>query len=500
MGVVGRGAGWCLVGLEFVDDGLAFGLDAGFEGLAFELGVAFETLQAHARAELAAAAHGATDIFVLGGRFSSGLGGFGEILDLLVLGLRLGLGVWRVGGATNGEYGEEKGFKCVFKRHAGLLRDRRLTDKKMSVKALRKLWVGLALEPSSFNLGRMKNTSKIKFLGMALALFASAGAEAQLFKITKGTQPGALTESQWDQLISELQTTVNANFPTVETGQYTKGMANAAAMASTGTASTYGASFKYGLVGGSVAVGVDLGEGNKLTEIDAKKVAGFAIQSAVVLGFTPGAVTSGQWGPIDPARLRMYLSFLALDQTQDGADISFTSMGLVGQYRLIEERSLGLSVLKWNGVDVSSGFRIAKNKFSYTQTLSAIPTTVNGVTATVAAAPATIGADVNVFSVPVEVSTSVRLLYILNFFGGMGGDFNFGSSKAIADYSTTISVPGGTATGALDLGGDTSPTPWNLRAFGGLGLEFAIGQINLGVGKSLTAGTWATNLSLNLFY
>jgi hypothetical protein len=372
----------------------------------------------------------------------------------------------------------------------------------MPVEGCEKIVGGLAHGTSSFNLGRMKNTSKIKFLGMALALFASAGAEAQLFKITPGTKPsGPITQSQWEQLISELQTSVNENFPAVETGQYTKGMANSAAMASTGTASTYGASFKYGLVGGSVALGVDLGEGNKLSDFDAKKVAGFAIQSAVVLGFTPGAVTSGQWGPIDPARLRVYLSFLSMDQTQDEADVSFTSMGLVGQYRLIEERSLGLSVLKWNGVDVSSGFRIAKNKFSFTQTLPSFAQTSTGVTATVAAAPATIGADVNVFSVPVEVSTSVRLLYILNFFGGLGGDFNFGSSKAISDYSTTINVsPDGTATGELDLGGNTSPTPWNLRAFGGLGLEFAIGQLNLGIGKSLTAGAWSANLGLNLFY
>lgn len=374
----------------------------------------------------------------------------------------------------------------------------------MPVEGCEKIVGGLARGTSSFNLGRMKNTSKIKFLGMALALFASAGAEAQLFKITKGTKPENLSEAQWDQLISELQTSVNENFPAVETGQYTKGMANSAAMASTGTASTYGASFKYGLVGGSVALGVDLGEGNKLSDFDAKKVAGFALQSAVVLGFTPGSVTSGQWGPIDPARLRVYLSFLSMDQTQDEADVSFTSMGLVGQYRLIEERSLGLSVLKWNGVDVSSGFRIAKNKFSFTQTLPSIAETNGAVTATVAAAPATVGADVNVFSVPVEVSTSVRLLYILNFFGGLGGDFNFGSAKAISDYNTNIGFSGvvgtGSATGELDLGGNTSPTPWNLRAFGGLGLEFAIGQVNLGIGKSLTAGAWSANLGLNLFY
>jgi len=335
---------------------------------------------------------------------------------------------------------------------------------------------------------------------MALTLAVSGGAQAQLFKITKGDKPGALTESQWSALITELEDSINSELPSVETGQYTKGMANATAMASTGNA-IYGSSFKYGLVGGSVSLGVDLGEGNKLSDFDAKKVAGVGLQSSVILGFSPGSVTSGQWGPIDPARLRVFLSFLTMDQDVDDASVSFTSMGLVGQYRLIQEKSLGLSVLKWNGVDVSSGFRIAKNKFSFTQTMPEFSETSNGITASIAEAPATLGADVSVYSIPVEVSTSARVLYVLNFFGGLGGDFNFGSSKAIADYTTPITVTGGgTAEGDLELGGNASPTAWNLRAFAGLGFEFAIGSLNLGIGKSLTAGAWATSLGLNLFY
>lgn len=350
-------------------------------------------------------------------------------------------------------------------------------------------------------------TSKIKLVGMAMALLASGVAEAQVFKITKGTKPAALTEAQWDSLIAELQSTVNEKFPSVETGQYTKGMANATAMASTGSTSVYGSSFKYGLVGGSVALGADLGEGNSISDImsnfseSAKKFAGVGVQSAVVLGLSPGAFTSAQWGIIDPARLRLYVNFLSMSQDLDDADISFSSFGLTGQYRIVQERSLGLSLVKWNGVDVSSGLRIAKNKFSFTQQLPSFSETQGPVSATVAAAPATIGADVGVYSIPVEASTSLRLLYVLNFFGGIGGDFNFGSSKAIADYNTNIAVSGGgTATGALALGGNTSPTAWNLRAFGGLGLEFGVGTLNVGIGKSLTASAWGVNVGANFFY
>ena len=124
-----------LLCLELVDYGLAFGFDAGFEGFAFEFGVVLETLKAHAGAEIAAASHAPADIFVFGGRFSSGLRSFREVLDLVVL----GLGSWGVGGGSDEENGEEKGIKCVFKRHAGLLRALRLTDKKMSVLGCEKI-------------------------------------------------------------------------------------------------------------------------------------------------------------------------------------------------------------------------------------------------------------------------------------------------------------------------------------------------------------------------
>jgi hypothetical protein len=348
----------------------------------------------------------------------------------------------------------------------------------------------------------MINRTSIKTLGLLFVLGSAPGVEAQVFKITAGTRAAPFTsDAQYRTFLDSLEDEVNQNLPSVETGQYTKGMANATAMAGTGAGIVYGASYKYGLVGANLSLGADLGEGNSLSSIDAKKVAGFAIQSSAVIGFTPGTVTTGQWGPIDPARLRVYLSFMSLSQSVDGAEASFSTMGLMGQYRLIDEKSLGLNLVKWNGVDVSSGLRYGKMKLNYVQVLDVdFEDTGTGATASVTG-PATIGADVSIFTVPVEVSSSVRLLYVLNLFGGIGADFNFGSSKAIANYDSNITISGGsTATGDLDLGTNASPTLANLRMFAGLGMEFAVGTLSAGVGKSVTSGAWMMNAGLNFFY
>jgi hypothetical protein len=340
-------------------------------------------------------------------------------------------------------------------------------------------------------------------LGFVFFVTAVGSAHAQVFKITPGSQGTFPTAQAYNDFLNALETEVNSNLPSVETGQYTKGIANATAMASTGTSAVYGSSFSYGLFGINGGIGLDLGEGNSLSDFDTKKVAGFGAQAAVVLGFNPGAVTTANWWVVDPARLRLYLSFLKMDRTFDGAEVSFSSLGFVGQYRLIPEKSLGLNTVKWNGVDISTGFRMAKMKLEFTQNLEVVfeqdvggtpeTATVNG--------PITIGGDVNVFSIPVEASTSVRLLYFLNLIGGLGADINLGSSKSIAAYNANIALPqSATATGDLDLGGNAKPSPVNMRAFAGVGFEFAIGTLNLIASKSLNTGTWGLGAGLNFFF
>jgi hypothetical protein len=276
-------------------------------------------------------------------------------------------------------------------------------------------------------------------------------------------------------------------------------------MASAGTGVVYGASYSYALLGGGLGLGVDLGKGNSISKVisgdfDAKKFAGFGAQGSALVGLNPGAFLSEKWfGVIEPSRLRVYLSFMSLSRDFDAINLEFRNFGLVGQYRLIQEKSWGLNVLKWGGVDISSGLKYSKLEAGLQVDLNE-SFTQSGQTISVAG-PVKISADSSNFSIPIEASSSLRILYVLNFIGGLGADVNMGKTSGKGAFSAAISgPPGSEGSGEAKVGSDSSPGLVNLRGFAGAAFEFAVGSLYANVQKSLTAGVWGVNLGVNLFW
>lgn len=346
---------------------------------------------------------------------------------------------------------------------------------------------------------------KTQTLTLSLVSSLSFYAQAQLVQMTCD-DPDAMVGGvvKCSTLYAGLEGKINENLPSVETGQYTKGVANANAMASAGTGVVYGSSFRYGLVGVGVGLGVDVGEGNSLTDFDAKKFAGFGAQASAILGFNPGSVTTSPWlwGKVDPSRMRIYLSFLSNDRDFDDVNAKMKNFGIVGQYRIVAERSVGLSVLKWGGVDVATGLKYSNLELGYsTEINESFEAEGQGISAD---GPAVLAANSKNFSIPLEVSTSARLLYVLNLVGGLGADLNFGKTTASATFNPEITSDSDDAnadgTGTANVGSDSSPAFVNMRAFFGTQFEFAIGSLYLNIQKSLNSGVWGTNVGLNFFW
>ncbi len=344
---------------------------------------------------------------------------------------------------------------------------------------------------------------------LALLVFAQ-NAHAQLISVTCTDKGTTLSQSQCDTLMSSLETELNSGLPNVETGQYTQGIANANAMAATGVGYAIGSDFSYALIGGGIGLGVDLGD-NSLSDVitgkaDMQTMAGLGAQGSAVLGINPGKFYSNKIWFIDPTRIRIYLSFMSKSQSFDTISAKFSNFGLVGSYNLLAGTSLGLGMVKWNGVNIVSGIKYATFEGSFSQSIPA--TSVAGpltTTASAAAAPALISADSSNFSIPIEANSSVKLLHFLTFNAGLGADLNFGNTSGTGTYDTTILISGagaGGATGAAsaEVGSDSSPTLMNLRAMFGTNIDFVVGSLNLGVQKSLTGGVWGVNAGLNFFW
>ncbi len=169
-----------------------------------------------------------------------------------------------------------------------------------------------------------------------------------------------------------------------------------------------------------------------------------------------------------------------------GAPISFSefegnfyNFGANVQYRPF--RQYGSKVFSWDGLAVTSGFAVSRMKLQLTQADSIdFSTTINGI-GIQSASSGGVNLIQKSFSVPLELTTSVSMLYFLTLYGGMGVDFNFGAAELAIDASTTISAGSNASAGSVQATLDDSGRAdrASFRVLGGL-------QANMGPFKLYT--------------
>ncbi len=125
--------------------------------------------------------------------------------------------------------------------------------------------------------------------------------------------------------------------------------------------------------------------------------------------------------------------------------IDYLSLGVVANYQIFRERSL-LGLLVWRGLSVGSGLLYQKNSTAFVYKVDRITEDVNydlgggvtGISTIVLDPNVKFGLDSNLVTIPVELTTAVRLLYVLNISVGFGFDINFGSSDLIVAFGSSI--------------------------------------------------------------
>lgn len=344
-----------------------------------------------------------------------------------------------------------------------------------------------------------------------LLLLSSSAFSGSLFKIyprdhSGSNAPGTIIA---DRIFDELETLVNENLPDADQSDYLEGMANSFTMANKGTGASYGSNFTFGVIGGGLGIGADLG-GDSLFDLisgdtDAKNVKGFGAQAGVMIGVNLGLFPWSNLGPIEFDRMKAYLQFISFSPPKtDDVELDISHFSLHLQYKLFEGEDILAGSVKWNGVDVTSGLEISTLKFSISQQITESYSD-SGATASFSGL-VNVSADVDITSIPIEVSTSARFLYIFTGIFGLAGDFAFGSSASSAGIppgDANISATDGsnvnsTGTATLDLGSEGSPDAFSMRTFFGLQLNVPVVSIYAMLQKSITQDTWGANLGVRL--
>lgn len=178
----------------------------------------------------------------------------------------------------------------------------------------------------------------------------------------------------------------------------------------------------------------------------------------------------------------------------DNLSVKSTLVGVGANYSWIHTKSFLAGFFKWRGISFGTGFLYNYNKIDYKIELDRIDEPValgvGGYDVNVSLDPSfLIGVKSSSYSIPFDVTTSIRLLWFLNFNLGAGIDFNFGTTdiKLKADGNVTANVSGGPVTVVpgsytVDAGTKDKKPSWiRERITTGIGFNISVVKIDVPV-------------------
>ena len=289
----------------------------------------------------------------------------------------------------------------------------------------------------------------------AVLLIGFSMHEAKAWIIGGTSAPGALP------------TFYDAIFKYQHQAKLVKGFANASVYSShVATQRGYMGYDKFAITVGTMAAAqvpatvIDLGYYKKLTKSLRK-------QGDVYVGVAWNA-WSVNVGVKLPADLSISAKFGMLKYSYADFDFDGKNAGGMINYQIISPKAPPVKFVLWRGLSVGTGFMWQYNNTLYNY--KSDPFTSGGY---ILKPKIKIFAKSESYVIPMEISTAVRLLWVLNIHAGGGVDFAWGSSRL--NYSAVGYVVGGGSAGlfaAYGKQGGTGPTNVLPKIFCGPGLNF----------------------------
>jgi len=174
--------------------------------------------------------------------------------------------------------------------------------------------------------------------------------------------------------------------------------------------------------------------------------AGFAPSGSVNLGLHLG------WFSEKAKGWYLNVKFFMYDMTYPlfGYTLDYETMnvGVGVNYSIVGARRFGKGSFLWRGLSLGFGFNYQQNDITYKIKISKTVGDFNqsGYEGDVVVDPSIkMGLTSKTYTIPVDLVTSLRILYFLNISLGAGVDFNFGESTVVASADGGVRVTGSDA-------------------------------------------------------
>jgi hypothetical protein len=342
---------------------------------------------------------------------------------------------------------------------------------------------------------------------LTLGLY-STESSAQIFRLnfTPAGGMNPVIRAAIEAEVQKAEDEINSDLPSASTpSRLMEGMANSSVLSGKGVGSDYASGMEVFLIGAGVGLGADL-EKNKDADAD---LSGAGVQGGLILGTNLGWMDTQKILGLETNKLNVYFNFFKydLDKASGDTDIKgdLSSYGIHFRYDWITgSDSIWFG---WGGVKVHTGYEYNSTKLKLSSKIEEnIEVTEAGGTYTsnIVGNPFA-QIDVSTFSIPLEISTSLRFLYFFTLYGGLGADYNSGTAKGSGDLNSNsaavncsgVCSPSAGNVGTIDttanIDGEGKVNPFLFRGFAGLQLHLpyirVYGQVDKAFGSELVGAS-----------
>jgi hypothetical protein len=295
-------------------------------------------------------------------------------------------------------------------------------------------------------------------------------------------------------LEAELRRELENLFQTYRVADYLRAFGDAQAFASRGMGVDYVSNFQAAMIGVAGNLSLNVERGYLPQETRTRPPAGGVSTNATIM-----AGLNLDFFGLGPVTLFGNYFSRSGNLEEFAADLS--NWGVHAQLKLWapESENLLYALFRWGGVDLTTGLEHARLKLTLARDwVRDIPVGQAAGSAPMGASSAVVGVastgrfaiDMRTFSVPIEVTTNFRVLYLLSLYAGFGFDWQLGGGSNLAlDLDGTMvgrsgqTMPVDLGTATVDASESVDPSPGRLRWLLGLQVNVLVvkvfAQLNL---------------------